>query len=219
MSLISFFAQLLRDPRGQIAVWIGTLGAAWVYAPLFLIIFVETGIVVMPFLPGDSLLFTAGIFAADGGGLNILVLVLLMSAAAILGNTSNYWIGRKLGGAIISSGKIKALTPERVQRSQNLLDRYGMLAVVLTRFLPFIRTIAPFLAGVGQMHFGKFSLFNAIGGVAWVLLFSLLGYFFGNIPVVQSHFELVIVAILLLSLLPTIIGVIRARFKKKADKC
>jgi membrane-associated protein len=215
MDIIGFFIGLLRDPRNFIAGWIVTLGAVWVYAPLFLIIFVETGLVFMPFLPGDSLLFTAGIFAADGGGLNIFALLILMSLAAILGNTSNYWIGRKLGGAIIHSGKIKSLTPKRVQHSQELLDKYGMLAVVLTRFLPFIRTIAPFVAGVGQMHFGKFTLFNAIGGIAWVVLFSLLGYFFGGIPFVQDNFELVIVAIVLISVLPTVIGLIRARLKKR----
>jgi membrane-associated protein len=219
MEVIQFFIDLLRDPRGFIANWIITLGPVWVYAPLFLIIFVETGLVVTPFLPGDSLLFCAGIFAADGGGLNLAVLLTLMYIAAILGNTSNYWIGRKLGQAIINSGRIKALTPERVERTQRMLDKYGMLAVVLTRFLPIIRTFAPFLAGAGEMHFGRFTLFNAIGGVAWVTLFTLLGYFFGNIAFVQHNFELVIVAIVVISLLPTVIGVIRARMgRHKSDK-
>ena len=114
MEVIQFFIDLLRDPRGFIAQWIIELGPVWVYTPLFLIIFVETGLVVTPFLPGDSLLFCAGIFAADGGGLNIFVLIILMTIAAILGNTSNYWIGRKVGQAIVASGRVKALTPEPV---------------------------------------------------------------------------------------------------------
>lgn len=220
MEIIEFFVELLRDPRQFIADWINTLGPIWVYAPLFIIIFVETGLVVMPFLPGDSLLFTAGFFASEGGGLNPVVLIVLLSTAAILGNTSNYWIGRKIGQAIIDRGKVKALTPERIEKTQAMLDKYGLLAIVLTRFFPFIRTFAPFIAGIGNMHFARFTLFNVLGGVLWVSLFTLLGYFFGGIPVVQEHFELVIIAILLLSLLPTIIGLIRARLsssKKKAQ--
>lgn len=221
MEIIEFFIELLRDPRQFIADWINTLGPIWVYAPLFLIIFVETGLVIMPFLPGDSLLFTAGIFAADGGGLNLAVLIILLSIAAILGNTSNYWIGRKIGQAIIDGGRVKALTPERIEKTQAMLDKYGLLAIVLTRFFPFIRTFAPFIAGIGNMHFARFTLFNVMGGVLWVSLFTLLGYFFGGIPFVQDHFSLVILAILLVSLLPTIIGLIRARFssvKKKRQK-
>jgi membrane-associated protein len=214
MSIINFFIDLLKDQRGFIAGWITTLGPVWVYAPLFVIIFIETGLVVTPFLPGDSLLFTAGIFAADGGGLNIFVLLTLMYIAAILGNTSNYWIGRKIGTAIINSGKIKALTPERVQKTQGFFDKYGLLAVALTRFLPIIRTFAPFIAGLGEMHFGKFTLFNVIGGVGWVTLFTLLGFFFGGIPFVQDNFELVIIAIIVISFVPTAIGVIKTRLGK-----
>ena len=151
MEVIQFFIDLLRDPRGFIAQWIIELGPVWVYTPLFLIIFVETGLVVTPFLPGDSLLFCAGIFAADGGGLNIFVLIILMTIAAILGNTSNYWIGRKVGQAIVASGRVKALTPERIEKTQAMLDKYGSIAVFLTRFFPIIRTFAPFLAGMGEI--------------------------------------------------------------------
>jgi membrane-associated protein len=215
LDIIQFFIDLLRDPRGFIANWIITLGPVWVYAPLFLIIFIETGLVVTPFLPGDSLLFTAGIFAADGGGLNLFILLVLMYIAAILGNTSNYWIGRKSGHAIVKSGRIKALTPARIAKTQGFFDKYGLLAVALTRFFPIIRTFAPFIAGMGEMNFGRFTLFNVIGGIAWVSLFTLLGYFFGGIPFVQNNFELVIIAIIVISFVPTIVGLLKAKFGKK----
>ncbi len=218
MDIIQFFIDLLRDPRGFIAQWIVQLGPIWVYTPLFIIIFVETGLVVTPFLPGDSLLFCAGIFAADGGGLNIYALIILMTTAAILGNTSNYWIGRKVGEAIIRSGKVKALTPERIEKTQAMLDKYGAIAVFLTRFFPIIRTFAPFLAGMGEMHFARFTLFNCLGGVTWVSIFTLLGYFFGGVPFVQDHFELVIIGIVVISFIPTVAGIIKAKLSsgKKA---
>lgn len=221
MEIIEFFIELLRDPRQFIADWINTLGPIWVYAPMFLIIFIETGLVIMPFLPGDSLLFAAGVFAADGGGLNIFALITILVIAAILGNTSNYWIGRKIGQAVIDSGKIKSMTPERMEKTQGMLDKWGPLGIILTRFFPFIRTFAPFLAGVGNMHFGRFTIFNAVGGILWVSIFCLLGYFFGGIPFIQDNFELVIIAILVISLIPTISGLIKARLnssKKKRSK-
>ena len=153
------------------------LGAAWVYTPLFLIVFVETGLVFFPFLPGDSLLFAAGVFSADGGGLHLWATLIVFYAAAILGNTSNYWIARFFGKRIIDSGKIKALTPERMAKLDHFFERYGGLTIVITRFMPFFRTFAPFIAGTGHMNFGKFTLFNAIGGISWVSLFVLVGYF------------------------------------------
>ena len=219
MDIIQFFIDLLRDPRAFIAQWIVDLGPVWVYTPLFIIIFAETGLVVTPFLPGDSLLFAAGVFAAPGGGLNIAALILLISTAAVLGNTSNYWIGRKMGQAIIASGRVKSLTPERINKVQAMFDKYGLLAIVLTRFFPIIRTFAPFLAGVGSMHFGRFTLFNAIGGTLWVSIFTLLGYFFGGIPIVQENFELIIIAIVIISFIPTIAGVIKVRMgRNKGSK-
>ncbi|MCL2883711.1 MAG: VTT domain-containing protein, partial [Coriobacteriia bacterium] len=136
MPVIDFFIELLRDPRTFIANWITDLGPIWVYLPLFIIIFAETGLVVTPFLPGDSLIFAAATFATAGGGLNIVVLIVSLIIAAIVGNTSNYLIGRKAGQAIINSGRVKALTPARIAKTQALLDRYGLLAIVLTRFLP-----------------------------------------------------------------------------------
>jgi membrane-associated protein len=222
VEIIDFFINLLFHTKDTIELWIKGLEPIWVYTPLFIIIFVETGLVVTPFLPGDSLLFVAGYFAAPGavmsdgstasdGWLNLAVLLVSLYVAAILGNTSNYWIGRKAGQAIIDSGRVKALTPERIAKTQAMFDKYGLLAVVLTRFFPIIRTFAPFLAGVGGMHFGRFTLFNVLGGVLWVTIFTLLGYFFGGVPVVQENFELVIIAIVVISFLPTLIGLIKVR--------
>ena len=218
MEIIQFLIDLLKDPRTFIAQWIVDFGPVWVYTPLFIIVFIETGLVVTPFLPGDSLLFCAGIFAADGGGLNIFVLIILMSIAAILGNTSNYWIGRKVGEAIVRSGKVKALSEENLHKSQRFFDKYGSLAVFLTRFFPIIRTIAPFVAGMGEMSFPRFTFFNVIGGIVWVSLFSLLGYFFGGVPFVEEHFELVIVGIVVISLIPIIAGGIKAKFSSSKKK-
>lgn len=215
MELIHFIIALIQDPRTFIAEWIVQLGPVWVYTPLFIIIFIETGLVVTPFLPGDSLLFCAGVFSAEGGGLNLAVVITLLSLAAVLGNTSNYWIGRKMGEAIIRSGKVKALTPERLEKTQKMLDKYGNFAVFLTRFFPILRTFAPFLAGMGGMHFPRFTIFNVLGGVCWVSLFTLLGYFFGGVPFVEQHFELVIVGILVISILPTVIAALKAWLSKR----
>lgn len=216
MDFVNFIIGLLKDPRGAIAGWIITLGAVWVYAPLFLIIFMETGLVVTPFLPGDSLLFAAGVFCADGGGLNIWASLIIFSAAAILGNTSNYWIGRGFGHAIIDSGKVKALTPDKIERTHKFFDKWGALAVVVTRFFPIIRTISPFIAGIDGMSFPKFTLFNCIGGISWVSLFTLMGFFFGGIPFVEQHFEWVLVFIIVISLVPAVVGAVKA--KQAANK-
>ena len=209
MGIIDFFLNLLSDPRGAIAGWIITLGAVWVYTPLFLIVFVETGLVFFPFLPGDSLLFAAGVFSADGGGLHLGATLLVFYAAAILGNTSNYWIARFFGRRIIDSGKVKALTPERMAKLDSFFEKYGGLTIVITRFMPFFRTFAPFIAGTGHMNFAKFTMFNAIGGISWVSLFVLVGYFFGGVPFVQEHFELVLVLIIAISVVPAAIGAIK----------
>ena len=192
MEIIDFFVNLLSDPRGAIAGWIITLGPVMVYTPLWLIVFVETGLVFFPFLPGDSLLFAAGVFSADGGGLNVVATLVVFYTAAILGNTSNYWIARFFGKRIIDSGKVKALTPERMEKLDHFFEKYGGLTIVITRFMPFFRTFAPFIAGTGHMNFAKFTLFNCVGGIAWVSLFVLVGYFFGGIPFVQEHFEVIV---------------------------
>ena len=210
MNFVNFIMDLLKDPRSAIAGWIIALGPVWVYTPLFLIVFIETGLVFFPFLPGDSLLFAAGVFSAPGGGLNLAATLIVFYAAAILGNTSNYWIARFFGSRIIDSGKVKQLTPERMAKLDTFFEKYGGLTIIITRFMPFFRTFAPFIAGTGHMNFGKFTIFNAIGGISWVSLFVLVGYFFGGIPFVQEHFEIIVLGIVAVSVAPAIIGSVKA---------
>ncbi|MDR0514345.1 MAG: VTT domain-containing protein [Coriobacteriaceae bacterium] len=218
MDIVSFFVNLLKDPRSAIAAWILALGPVWVYTPLFLVVFCETGLVFTPFLPGDSLLFAAGVFCADGGGLNIVATLAVFVTAAVLGNTSNYWIGRAFGRAIIDSGKVRSLTPERIDKVHGFFEKWGALAIVITRFFPFIRTFAPFIAGTSKMGFARFTVFNAIGGILWVGVFVSLGYFFGGIPFVQDHFEWIIIAIVVVSFIPTAAGLIKARLASRPVK-
>lgn len=215
MQVFEFLVNLLKDPRGFIAAWIVTLGPVMVYTPLFFIVFIETGVVFFPFLPGDSLLFAAGVFSADGGGLNLIATLLVFYAAAILGNTSNYWIARFLGQRIIDSGKVKSLTPERMEKLDRFFEKYGGLTIVITRFMPFFRTFAPFIAGTGHMNFGKFTMFNAIGGISWVSLFVLVGYFFGGVEFVQQHFEIIILGIVAVSVAPAVFGAISGAIKSR----
>ena len=210
MEFIDFILGLLQDPRGAIAGWIIALGPIWVYTPLFLIVFVETGLVFFPFLPGDSLLFAAGVFSADGCGLSLAATLIVFYAAAILGNTSNYWIARLFGSRIIDSGKVKALTPERMAKLDHFFEKYGGLTIVITRFMPFFRTFAPFIAGTGHMNFAKFTFFNCLGGISWVSLFVLVGYFFGGVPFVQEHFEVIVLGIVAVSVAPAVIGAVKA---------
>ena len=215
MQAFEFLVNLLKDPRGFIAAWIVTLGPVMVYTPLFFIVFIETGVVFFPFLPGDSLLFAAGVFSADGGGLNLIATLLVFYAAAILGNTSNYWIARFLGQRIIDSGKVKSLTAERMEKLDRFFEKYGGLTIVITRFMPFFRTFAPFIAGTGHMNFGKFTMFNAIGGISWVSLFVLVGYFFGGVEFVQQHFEIIILGIVAVSVAPAFFGAISGAIKSR----
>lgn len=213
MGFVDFIANLLRDPRAAIASWIAA-GPLTAYGFVFLIIFIETGVVFFPFLPGDSLLFASGFFA-QGGGFNIFALLGVAWVAAILGDQCNFMIGHFFGTRIVDSGKVKAMTPERMEKSEKFLDKWGHLAIFLGRFFPFIRTFVPFLAGMGGMHWRNFVIFNILGGVCWSTLFTLLGYFFGGIPAVQEHFELVIVGIILVSVIPAAVGALKAKFGKK----
>ena len=215
MEFIDFILGLLQDPRGAIAGWIITLGPIWVYTPLFLIVFIETGLVFFPFLPGDSLLFAAGVFSADGGGLSLAATLIVFYAAAILGNTSNYWIARLFGSRIIDSGKVKALTPERMAKLDHFFEKYGGLTIVITRFMPFFRTFAPFIAGTGHMNFAKFTFFNCLGGLSWVSLFVLVGYFFGGVPFVQEHFEVIVLGIVAVSVAPAVIGAVKSALSSR----
>lgn len=182
---------------------------AWTVAVLFLVIFLETGLVVTPFLPGDSLLFAAGSFSARGA-LPLWALLVFLSLAAILGDTVNYWIGHRVG-AKAYTGEVRWIKKEHMERTHAFFEKHGGKAIFLARFVPIVRTFAPFVAGVSRMPYNFFVRWNVIGGITWVLLFTLLGYFFGNIPLVQKHFELVIVAIVLLSVVPAVVEALRSR--------
>ena len=185
----------------------------FIYVILFLIIFCETGLVFLPFLPGDSLIFAAGAFAAIGE-LNIFLLWILIVIAAILGDTVNYEIGKHFGKKILNNKKITIIKKENLQKAEDLVAKYGGAAVFIARFMPIIRTIVPFVVGIGQLHYPKFIKFNALGGIIWVTLFIIIGYLFGNIPAVKNHFTLIILAIIFLSLLPIIIAFIKNKLKK-----
>lgn len=181
----------------------------WTYGLLFFVIFMETGFVVTPFLPGDSLIFAAATFAARGS-LNAWMIFFLMSIAAVGGDTANYWVGRRIG-ARAYTGEINWIKKEYMERTHAFFERHGGKAIFLARFVPIIRTFAPFFAGVSQMSYGFFFRWNVIGGMTWVATFTLLGYFFGNIPFVQKNFELVIVAILVISVIPVVTEGLKAR--------
>lgn len=213
MGFFNFIAELLKDPRGAIAGAIA-MGPLAAYGLVFVIVFIETGVVFFPFLPGDSLLFASGFFA-QGGGFNIIALLAVAWSAAILGDQCNFMIGHFFGRRIIASGKVKAMTPERIEKSRAFLDKWGHLAIFLGRFFPFIRTFVPFIAGMGGMHWRNFVVWNVLGGITWSTLFTLLGFFFGGIPVVQEHFELLIVGIVAVSLVPTVVGLVRARLRPR----
>jgi membrane-associated protein len=186
----------------------------WTHLILFLIIFAETGLVVTPFLPGDSLLFAAGTFAALGS-LDLWLLVVLLIAAAILGDTVNYWVGAWVGPRAFS-GNVKFLRKDYLDRTHAFYEKHGGKTVIFARFVPIIRTFAPFVAGVGAMTYPKFITYNVVGAVLWVGLFVPAGYFFGNIPAVRKNFTLVILAIIALSVLPFAFEAIRARRSRPA---
>jgi membrane-associated protein len=182
---------------------------AWTNALLFVIVFCETGLVVTPFLPGDSLLFTAGALGSLGT-LNVWVLFLLLSLAAILGDTANYWIGKKIGPRAFD-GTIRFLKQEHLSRTEAFYEKHGKKTIILARFVPIVRTFAPFVAGVGSMRYGTFIAYNVFGGVAWVAICVFSGYFFGNIPLVKRNFSLVVLAIIGISMLPLLWEWWRAR--------
>jgi membrane-associated protein len=196
---------------GQIIQSVGI----WTYLMLYVVIFIETGLVVTPFLPGDSLLFASGAFAALGV-LNIWVLFVTLAVAAILGDTVNYWLGHYIGPKVFSMNS-RWLKREYLERTQSFYDKYGGKTIFLARFIPIIRTFAPFVAGVGNMRYGYFLTYNVIGGIVWTALFLFGGYFFGNMPFVRDHFSLVVLAIIIISVLPAVVEVIRSRAKPAVE--
>ncbi len=188
----------------------------WTYGILFLIIFVETGVVVMPFLPGDSLLFAVGSFAARGD-FNLLTLLILLSIAAILGDATNYFIGKFFGKQILRL-KFRGspiIKPEHLAKTESFYSDYGAKTIVIARFVPIVRTLAPFVAGIGKMDYARFFSFNIGGGLLWVLSLTLAGYFFGQLPIVKDNFELVVFSIIGFSLLPIVFEFVKARLRRK----
>jgi membrane-associated protein len=186
----------------------------WTYFLLFFVIFLETGFVVTPFLPGDSLLFAAGAFAAIGA-LNPLILFILLGLAAILGDTANYWIGHFLGPKVFQRENSLIFRREYLDRTHEFYEKYGAETIIIARFVPIVRTFAPFVAGIGRMSYGRFLSYNVIGGLMWVAVFISGGYFFGNISFIRRHFSLVILAIIIISLLPALVEVWRQKKKKR----
>jgi membrane-associated protein len=188
----------------------------WVYAILFLVIFCETGLVVTPFLPGDSLLFIAGAVAA-GGGLDPVLLACLLMAAAILGDSTNYVIGRTVGDKLFKNPHSKIFRRDYLTKTHEFYERHGGKTVTLARFLPIIRTFAPFVAGLGKMNYLRFVSFSVLGSILWVGSLVTLGYFFGNIPFIKKNLTLLVLVIILISLLPMIIGLVRGRMSRSAE--
>jgi membrane-associated protein len=208
-SIMDFFLHLDQHLSQAISQYGG-----WTHLLLFLIVFCETGLVVTPFLPGDSLLFAAGTFAALGA-LDLWLIILLLVVAAILGDTVNYWVGAYVGPRAFS-GNMRFLKQEYLDRTRAFYEKHGGKTIIMARFVPIIRTFAPFVAGVGAMSYPKFITYNVVGAVLWVVLFVLGGYFFGNIRVVRENFTLVILAIIGISLLPILVESLRARGRRPA---
>jgi membrane-associated protein len=209
MELIKTFFDIFMHLDKHLAVVINNYGV-WTYLILFLIIFCETGLVITPILPGDSLLFAAGALASTSS-LDVGILFALLSFAAIAGNTTNYWIGHAIGPKIFDKQNVRLLNREYLERTHRFYEKHGGKTIVIARFIPIIRTFAPFVAGIGAMTHWRFSLYNVAAGIAWVGIFVFAGYYFGNIAVVKRNFTIVIFAIIFMSVLPGIIQFLRHR--------
>jgi membrane-associated protein len=203
--IISFIMHVDVHLRAMIDTY-GT----WTYAILFFIIFAETGLVVTPFLPGDSLLFAAGALSASTS-LDPVWLFIILSIAAIVGNITNYWIGYYVGPGILRKGSVRFIRKEYLERTHRFYEKHGGITIVFARFIPIIRTFAPFVAGLGFMSYGRFMFFNVVAGMAWVGVFIFGGYYFGNIPAVKDNFTIVIAAIIIISLIPPVVEALRQR--------
>ena len=186
------------------------------YGILFFIIFMETGLVITPFLPGDSMLFVAGALSVKGQ-MNIFTLIIVVYLAAVLGDTANYFIGKRIGKKILEKEKVRFINKDYLIKAQEFYEKHGSMTIVIARFIPIIRTFAPFVAGIGEMNYSKFIPYNLLGGGLWVSLFLGGGYFFGNLPFIKNHFSYVLIAIIIISLLPGIIVFIKEKRKGKAN--
>lgn len=207
--MISEFFQFLMHLDSNLLLLAQSYGII-IYPFLFIIIFCETGLIVTPFLPGDSLLFAAGALSA-AGALNLWIILFSLLFAAIIGDSINYSIGKFAGRKIIEKSYIKR---SYIQKTENFYEKYGNKAIVIARFMPIVRTFAPFVAGVGRMRYSKFFFYNVLGAVMWVLLFVLGGFFFGNLPYVKEHFSFIILAIIVISVIPAVIEFIKYKFSK-----
>lgn len=219
MDFIMSFIDFVLHMDKYIPVWVEQYHT-WTYLIIFAIVFCETGLVVTPFLPGDSLLFAAGtVTAAFTGGeppLNILILVLIVFIAAFLGDNTNYFIGKFLGETVYQRN-YKLIKREYLMKTHEFYERHGGKTLIIARFMPIIRTFAPFVAGVGKMTYPRFLFFSFIGNMMWVNTFCWVGHFFGNLQFVKSHFSIIIIAIIIVSVMPPVIGVLRHKFAKKTE--
>jgi membrane-associated protein len=215
MEIITNLVELFLHLDEYLAEIISQYGT-WTYALLFFVIFMETGFVVTPFLPGDSLIFAAGSFATLKV-LNPWLLSLLISIAAIVGDTANYWIGHFIGPKAFS-GNVRFLKKEYLDKTHAFYEKHGGKTIILARFVPIVRTFAPFVAGVGAMTYGKFITYNIVGGIVWVNIFLWLGYFFGNLPFVKNNFEIAILAIIFISVIPMIYEFVKAKLEARKEK-
>jgi len=211
MPLLNEFVDYFLHLDQHLNVVIQTYGV-WTYAIIFCIVFCETGLVVTPILPGDSLLFAAGTFAALGA-LDVMWLFLLLSLAAVAGDTVNYWVGFSVGPRIFEQQQVRFLRKEYLDRTHDFYERHGGKTIIIARFIPIIRTFAPFVAGVGSMTYLRFISYNVIGGMAWIAVFVFGGYYFGNITAVRENFTFVIAAIVVISVLPAAVEFARQRYR------
>ncbi len=215
MQIISYVIDLILHLDKHLTVLVGQFGV-WTYIILFLVIFMETGLVVTPFLPGDSLLFAAGSLAAlDNSPLNIVLLWVIVAVAAVLGDTANYWIGHAVGPRVFNE-KVRFLKKEYLDQAHEFYEKHGNITIFLARFIPIIRTFAPFVAGIGRMSYGHFISYNIFGGLVWTALFTFGGYWVGNLPFFKANFSLVVILIILISLIPAVTEVIKSRRKSRS---
>ena len=216
MEFLEIIKSLLTDIDGTLAMWVRDYGT-WIYAILFLIVFVETGLIVMPFLPGDSLLFTAGMLAAQGENehFSIYVFIPLLIAAALLGDNVNYFVGRFFSDQIKKRERILFFKREYITSTEAFFEKHGKQSIIMARFVPIVRTIAPFVAGAGSMPYRTYISFCIIGAIIWVTSISFLGYFLGNVPIIKDNFEKVVLGIVLLSVMPIIWQVLKSWMNKR----
>lgn len=214
MELIHFIIDFLKDPLAVLQQFLAEYDKL-TYALLFLVVFVETGFIIMPLLPGDSLLFAVGLLAATTGQLDVSIVIPLLIVAALLGDNVNYYVGSKFGNYIKSRDKILFLKREYIEKTEEFYAKHGGVAVILARFMPIIRTVAPFVAGAGSMKYPRYILFCIVGAITWVGSITLLGYFLGSNEWVKANFEKVVLGIIFISILPMIIGAVKMKFAKK----